>query len=91
MQTTTIDISTHSTDRSNRSAERLEAPAIVDPQQPTVIDMLTPEAACARLALDGDAVVALVNEGRLAAYRIAGEIRFRVTDVARCEHARIAA
>lgn len=45
------------------------------------IDLCTPAQACAALRLDEAAVVGLINKGELAAYNLAGSIRFKVADI----------
>jgi len=57
----------------------------------TNIDMLTPSQTCTRLALDEQAILDLVNSGRLPAYNLGGNIRFRDTDVSACSRALVAA
>lgn len=57
----------------------------------TPIDMLTPTQTAARLELDDDALLALVNGGRLPAYDLGGSIRFKAVDVAACARRLVAA
>lgn len=49
----------------------------------TSIDLVNPAQACQHLGVTSDELLRLVNEGRVAAYNLAGQIRFRVTDVSR--------
>ena len=50
-------------------------------QTTTAIDMLDPAETCERLRLDDKGLLDLVNGGRLAAYDLGGNIRFKVADV----------
>jgi len=45
------------------------------------IDMVNPTQAGEQLRLDQNALLGLVNAGRLPAYNLGGQIRFRVSDV----------
>lgn len=47
----------------------------------TAIDMLNPAQTCERLSLDEQALLVMVNSGRLAAYNLGGHIRFKLCDV----------
>lgn len=57
----------------------------------STIDMLDPAQTCRRLSLDERGVLQLVNSGRLPAYNLGGQIRFRVVDVASCKRELVAA
>ena len=57
----------------------------------TAIDMLTPAQTCDQLHLTEDALLGLVNDGRLAAYNLGGSIRFKTLDVAATSRTLIAA
>ena len=65
----------------------LEAPV----QPSSTIDMLTPAQTCSQMSLDEQGVLDLVNTGRLAAYNLGGNIRFRASDVAACARRLVAA
>ena len=60
-------------------------------QTSSTIDMLTPAQTCSQMSLDEQGVLHLVNTGRLAAYNLGGNIRFRASDVATCSRRLIAA
>ena len=47
----------------------------------TSIDMVTPAQVCTQLCLDEHDLLDMVNHGKLAAYDIGGEIRFKAIDV----------
>lgn len=47
----------------------------------TAIDMFNPYQACESLHTDEADLLHLVNTGRLTAYNLGGNIRFRVSDV----------
>lgn len=47
----------------------------------TAIDLVDPAQACEKLGLNEQGLLALVNQGSLPAYNIAGHIRFRMTDI----------
>ena len=47
----------------------------------TSIDMYTPAQTCSELAVSAVGLLDLVNTGRLAAYNLGGNIRFKVVDV----------
>lgn len=47
----------------------------------TSIDLVNPGQACHHLGVSEDGLLRLVNEGRLGAFNIGGQIRFRLCDV----------
>lgn len=47
----------------------------------TPIDMFTPDQACSALGVGHDGLLRLINSGRLAAYDLGGNIRFKVSDI----------
>lgn len=51
-------------------------------QTTTAIDMLDPAQTCERLHLDDKGLLDLVNSGRLPAYDLDGNVRFKVSEVA---------
>lgn len=51
------------------------------PLPPSRVDMLSPQQTCRALHIDERALLAMVNDGQLAAYRLGGVIRFRAGDV----------
>lgn len=57
----------------------------------TPIDMLDPAQTAAELRIDGQALLDLVNDGRLPAYDLGGNIRFKVVDVVACARQLVAA
>ena len=91
MQTTTITATTTVTGSSSISSSELAAPQIVPADQPTRIDLCDAADACRELGVDELVLLGLIDRGDLAAYRIAGEIRFRTAEVSALARSLIAA
>lgn len=71
-------------------APPIEAPETVAPATPLVIDLVGPDAALAMSEHTPAELLALVDAGELAAYRLGGEVRFRRRDVEALRPRRIA-
>ncbi len=60
----------------------LKEPVLKEPVQTiTSIDMFTPNQTCRELLVDEPELLDMINDGRLPAYNICGQIRFKVIDV----------
>ena len=55
------------------------------------VDMFTPAQTCCRLGVSESGLLDLVNTGRLAAYDLGGNIRFKMTDVLAAQRGLVAA
>lgn len=51
--------------------------------RPGLIAMMTPDEVCRQLVVDEHELLAFVNDGSLPAYDFAGNIRFKIIDVAK--------